>query len=57
MQVKWTSELELVWRNRLRESKGDNPFHAYIQCLIDDEIEIAFSLALDELERLRKTNE
>jgi hypothetical protein len=53
--VKWTPEIEEMWRCRFRESKNPRqPFREYVSLVSKLEMEEAFSAALDELKRLRQ---
>lgn len=52
---KWDANFEQMWRNRLREMNSESqPFRDFIRCMVEEEIVEAFSLSLDEIDRLRR---
>ena len=53
VNLSWTPELEKMWRSRLEVMQNSGPFRGFIDNLSNIEIQDAFILALDEIERLR----
>jgi hypothetical protein len=54
MTAAWTPAFEAMWRCRLQEMQNERqPFRRFIEMVVKSEIQDAFVLALNEIERLR----